>query len=175
MTPPRENYIRSVIYKNFSEDQLISVLLNIMRDPRLGPINKITSFAHTPDTFIKMNLIFKKYSSNIPVILMGETGCGKSYLIENLVGNIIGDLLVKIDLHAGVTERELISKIEEIVENNEFLLKKKPSPKKIWLFLDEINTCDSLGLITEMIVKHSYIGKPLPGNIYVICACNPFK
>ena len=47
--------------------------------------------------------------------------------------------------------------------------------KKIWVFLDEINTCNCMGLICEMMTKHSCQGKELPKNIVFIAACNPYR
>ena len=47
--------------------------------------------------------------------------------------------------------------------------------KKLWIFLDEINTCNSMGLICEMMTKHSCQGKPLPKSIVFIGACNPYR
>ena len=38
----------------------------------------------TVDIFRKMILILYRIIANIPVILMGETGCGKTALIKNL-------------------------------------------------------------------------------------------
>ena len=46
---------------------------------------------------------------------------------------------------------------------------------KVWVFLDEVNTCKSMGLITELICKNSYRGKKLPENIIFIGACNPYR
>ena len=49
------------------------------------------------------------------------------------------------------------------------------SEKKLWVFLDEINTCKSMGLISEIMCKHTYQGNPLPSNIVFIAACNPYR
>ena len=38
----------------------------------------------TCDNFMKCILIFMRIRSNIPVIMMGETGCGKTSLIKFL-------------------------------------------------------------------------------------------
>ena len=45
----------------------------------------------------------------------------------------------------------------------------------MWVFLDEINTCNSMGLISELMCKHTYQGKKLPSNIVFIAACNPYR
>ena len=41
-------------------------------------------YAFTPDNFVKMILILMIIRDNIPVIMMGETGCGKTFLIKKL-------------------------------------------------------------------------------------------
>ena len=47
--------------------------------------------------------------------------------------------------------------------------------KKLWIFLDEINISNCIGLICEMMTKHSCQGNPLPKNIVFIGACNPYR
>ena len=47
--------------------------------------------------------------------------------------------------------------------------------KKIWVFFDELNTCKSMDLLSEIICKHSYQGKILPKNIVFIGAANRYK
>ena len=43
-----------------------------------------SNYALTYDNLIKMIGIFFRINTNIPVILMGETGCGKTSLIKYL-------------------------------------------------------------------------------------------
>lgn len=43
-----------------------------------------------------------------------------------------------------------------------------------WVFLDEINTCDHLGLLTELMCNNSMLGTKLPRNIVLLAACNPY-
>ena len=47
--------------------------------------------------------------------------------------------------------------------------------KKLWVFFDEINTCNSIGLLNEIICKHSYNGIKIDENIVFIAACNPYR
>jgi len=37
--------------------------------------------------------------------------------------------------------------------------------QKLWVFLDEINTCDFLGLLCEIITMNRFQGRSLPDNI----------
>uniref|UniRef100_A0A0G4GB89 Uncharacterized protein n=1 Tax=Chromera velia CCMP2878 TaxID=1169474 RepID=A0A0G4GB89_9ALVE len=62
--------------------------------------------------------------------------------------------------------------------------KKKKKEKKtqyqsgkqtVWAFFDEINTCDHLWLLCEILTRHSFRGTPLPPNLAVLSACNPYK
>ena len=148
-------------------------------------------YAFTSDNFIKIILILLRLRANIPVIMMGETGCGKTALIKKLaeLKNNGDDKRMKIlNIHAGTTDDDIIKFIEKIIpdakklelEENEIKEKKEKQgflyeKKKIWVFLDEINTCKSMGLISELMCKHTYQGKPICSNIVFIGACNPYR
>ena len=96
-----------------------------------------------------------------------------------------------LNIHAGTSDRDIIRFLEKKVipqakrlEEQEKKEAEKTKAKdkdfiyyekKFWVFLDEINTCKSMGLISEMMCKHTYQGKPLPSNIAFIGACNPYR
>ena len=42
-------------------------------------------------------------------------------------------------------------------------------------FFDEINTCNSLGLITEIMCKHTCLGKKISERFIFLGACNPYR
>jgi len=63
----------------------------------------------------------------------------------------------------------------EFSEEKRKIESSKEKFEQIWIFLDEINTCYSLGLITEILCKRTYLGKKLPDNLCFICACNPYR
>ena len=161
----------------------------------------VGEYVFTADNFIKMILILLRIRENIPVIMMGETGCGKTSLIRKLselINN--GKSKMKIlNIHAGITDQEIVEflfegknegdrKIPSIVKEAEELEKEEKEKridnekkgfkyfeKKLWIFLDEINTCNSMGLICEMMTKNSCQGRRLPDNIVFIGACNPYR
>ena len=65
----------------------------------------------TKDNYKKMVLILFKIFANIPVILMGETGCGKTELIKQLMkilNNGDPNFLITKNMHSGVKENEII-------------------------------------------------------------------
>ena len=150
------------------------------------------SYVFTADNFVKMVLILLRIRANIPVIMMGETGCGKTSLIRKLsefINNGSTDKMKILNIHAGVNDNDIIKYLEEHVIKEAKELEEEEAvvqmlqfeqgynyfPKKLWVFLDEINTCKSMGLISELMCKNSYQGKPLPSNIVFIAACNPYR
>ena len=47
--------------------------------------------------------------------------------------------------------------------------------KELWVFFDEMNTCLSLSLLTEIFMNRTYNGNKLSDNIRLIGACNPYR
>ena len=158
----------------------------------------VGEYVFTADNFIKMILILLRIRENIPVIMMGETGCGKTSLIRKLselINN--GESKMKImNIHAGIRDQEIVDFLFNKSNNNKMSIieeaeklqleeeiKKKDCQqrgyiyyeKKLWIFLDEINTCNCMGLIYELMTKNSCQGEPLPKNIVFIGACNPYR
>ena len=149
-------------------------------------------YVFTADNFVKMVLILIRIRSGIPVIMMGETGCGKTSLIRKLSemkNNGAKDKMKILNIHAGTNDEDIIKFINEkvIPEANDILVKEEENKinflkndmyfeyTKLWVFLDEINTCKSMGLISELMCKHTCQGKKLPENIVFIAACNPYR
>ena len=130
------------------------------------------------DNFIKMVRILLNIESKIPVILMGETGVGKTKILE-MLAILYGKGKLnwkKKEIHAGTTDEEIVSFIDEIIEEENKKIKfKKENEELVWVFLDEINTCNSLGLITEIMCNHTYLGKKINDNFVFLGACNPYR
>ena len=135
----------------------------------------------TKDNYKKMILILFRIYSNIPVILMGETGCGKTELVKQLMkamNNVtneneekkLKDYLIIKNMHSGVKESE----IQQVIDEAE-LKSKNSKDKLICIFFDEINTTSLLSKMKEIFVNHSLNGKKISENIRFIGACNPFR
>jgi len=126
----------------------------------------------TVDNFRKMILILYRIIANIPVILMGETGCGKTALIKKLnqlLNN--GELVLQcINIDPSYDEDKLIKEMNVVNENA-----KKRIGQLYWVFFDELNTCDSLSIVTEIFINRSFNGIKLEENIRLIGACNPYR
>ena len=126
---------------DMTSPELMDELLDFMKGRRisLDVINRILSeYALTPDNYIKMILILNRVYSDIPVILMGETGCGKTSLIK-ILANIIfkGDLnqLKILNIHSGIEDNEIIQFLEQIIRESEL-----DDNAKLTSSLDEFNS-----------------------------------
>jgi midasin (ATPase involved in ribosome maturation) len=58
-----------------------------------------------------MCIIYLRVISKVPVIIMGETGCGKTSLIRFFSQNILNDFLEIFNIHAGITSKIIIEKM----------------------------------------------------------------
>ena len=164
-------------YKYDSDNSLyfLSILKEILEletpIERLKKIIDDDAYVITDDNFRKMVLIIYRIVANIPVILMGETGCGKTSLIKilNQLLNNGEEKLEFINIHPGIYEDEIKAKMEKINE------KAKNVNEFIWVFFDELNTCNSFTLLTEIFINRSFEGEKLSDNIRLIGACNPYR
>ena len=133
--------------------------------------NLIGNYVYTQDNFIKVVLIMMRIRAKIPIILMGETGCGKTLLIEmasklinaSKESNFRKVTLKKMNIHAEITDKDIIEffdKIKKEIENEDENIKKQlekskdiekiKKERKIWIFIDEINACNSMRLFVEI-------------------------
>ena len=128
----------------------------------------------TIDNFRKMILILYRIIANIPVILMGETGCGKTALIKKLnqLLNNGEEKLETINIDPSYNDEKLTKLMENI---NDKAVKYAKKGSELWVFFDELNTCDSLSIITEIFINRTFGGKMLEKNIRLIGACNPYR
>jgi len=133
------------------------------------------NYVITNDNFKKMVLLVYRIIANVPVIVMGDTGCGKTSLITKLNQILNGGktTLKIINIHPGYNDEKLCKKMDEA--NDEAIKIKAEQNKELWVFFDEINTCLSLSLLTEIFINRTYNGKKLEDNIRLIGACNPYR
>ena len=64
-------------------------------------------FLLTADNYLKMQLLLQRAEVGVPSVLLGESGCGKTFLIEFVAEVLLADSLRLHTFHSGVTETEL--------------------------------------------------------------------
>ncbi|XP_067935230.1 E3 ubiquitin-protein ligase rnf213-alpha-like [Watersipora subatra] len=126
---------------------------------------------------------------------MGETGCGKTKLIEFMsklqVPTLLKDkvkAMIILKIHGGITEDVIISKVTEAQDQAkrnqreckalaaEYNSRTVPEVYTI-LFMDEANTTEAVGLVKEILCDGRMRGKPLDSKcgLKIIAACNPYR
>ena len=155
-------------------DKLAKVMdLNSFEDPNPG-------YVLTLDNIRKILAILMRFRCNIPVVIMGETGCGKTQLIQFMcllqvsqLKNINNMLILKV--HGGTTETDVMRNLEEA----EKLAERNYLEHKIdtVLFFDEANTSPAIGLIKEIMCDRRMYGRHIRTDIGLqfIAACNPYR
>ena len=174
-----------VDYKNLTHEQFLEEIIKLFSldtsdgsDKQMGikDLEKICedldNYIFVADNYIKMVRILLNIEAKIPLIIMGETGVGKTKLLE-MLSILYGRGKQKwhrLQIHAGTTDKDIVEFIENVLEKE-----KNGKNELIWVFLDEINTCNSLGLITEIICNHTYLGKKIDERFIFLAACNPYR
>ncbi|XP_033923494.1 LOW QUALITY PROTEIN: E3 ubiquitin-protein ligase RNF213 [Melopsittacus undulatus] len=133
----------------------------------------------TTDNVLKILAIEMRFRCNIPVVIMGETGCGKTRLIKFLCKlrrsymEVENMKLVKV--HGGTTAEMIYARIREA----EALAKtnKEQHGLDTVLFFDEANTTEAISSIKEVLCDRTVQGKPLVSGsgLQIIAACNPYR
>ena len=188
--PDENNWNELVDYKHLEHEDFLEEIkklfsLNTMSVQDIKNLCvKLGNYIFVSDNFIKMVRILLNIEAKIPVILMGETGVGKTKLLEMLTTlyNKGTQRIKKLQIHAGTTDQKIVEFIESVEkEVKEEIEKKRKKNEEIneneltWIFFDEINTCNSLGLITEIMCNHTYLGKKINENFVFLGACNPYR
>lgn len=133
----------------------------------------------TSDNVMKMLAIHMRFRCEIPVIIMGETGCGKTRLVKFLCdlqreGRDVENMkLVKV--HGGTTADSIYKKVREA----ERLAQRNSQKYKLdtILFFDEANTTEAIFAIKEVLCDKTVQGTPLEKNsgLKIVAACNPYR
>ena len=129
----------------------------------------IQDYVVTTDNFLKMIMIAVKAEARIPIILMGETGCGKTSLVR-VLAKILGVQFHTLCFHPGVSTDEIL----EFVETHSAAAEQ--SGLETWLFLDKINTSQNLGILQSLIVNREIpkLSRALSPKLVPLSACNTY-
>ncbi|KAJ4456425.1 putative E3 ubiquitin-protein ligase [Paratrimastix pyriformis] len=132
------------------------------------PFDDDPTYAVTPDNMLKMVMIALRVDARCPVIIMGETGCGKTSLIRYL-SRLVGVELRVLNVHAGTT----LATVRTFLDDVQTLIRTTGQP--CWVFIDECNTAELLGHFNDIVCHHSFEGSQLDDRLVVLAACNPYR
>ncbi|KAK7488216.1 hypothetical protein BaRGS_00020523, partial [Batillaria attramentaria] len=137
----------------------------------------------TTDNVKKILAIYMRFRCDIPVIVMGETGCGKTRLIKFLCAlqtphRKKTETMVLVKVHGGTTADDIMRKVREaeaVALKNAAAFEHRPLYTV--LFFDEANTTEAVGAIKEVMCDGTMAGKPisLDKSLKLVAACNPYR
>ncbi|XP_078124896.1 E3 ubiquitin-protein ligase rnf213-alpha-like isoform X2 [Sander vitreus] len=143
------------------------------------PLDPDETYELTTDNILKMLAIHMRFRCGIPVIIMGETGCGKTRLIKFLCelrrSGVATENMKLVKVHGGTTSEMIYTKIRE-AEDIASINKQDYGFDSV-LFFDEANTTDAISSIKEVLCDKTVKGESLTPNcgLQIIAACNPYR
>ncbi|XP_036971896.1 E3 ubiquitin-protein ligase rnf213-alpha-like isoform X2 [Acanthopagrus latus] len=143
------------------------------------PTDPDETYELTTDNILKMMAIHMRFRCGIPVIIMGETGCGKTKLIKFMCElkrcGALAENMKLVKVHGGTTSEILHEKVKEA----ETLARNNTQNHKFdsVLFFDEANTTGAISSIKEILCDHSVQGQQLGSQtgLQIVAACNPYR
>eukprot|EP01084_Bolivina_argentea_P161759 281555_1 len=126
------NQIKPILDEN-ERQQLIDQLYYSNRD-----------YVLTFDNVIKIVSIFFRVNSGIPLLVMGETGCGKTKLLRYMANILQLDMIV-VDVNGGYNNNHL----HKDIYNSQQIAIQSPN-KTILLFFDKINSSKCIAAFKEI-------------------------
>ncbi|XP_052765375.1 E3 ubiquitin-protein ligase rnf213-alpha-like isoform X1 [Mya arenaria] len=162
-----------------TRERKIEKLINVMGGKR--KTDPDPTYELTTDNVKKILAIFMRFKCDIPVIVMGETGCGKTRLIKFMCSLQVPDDLelqntVVMKVHGGTTHADIANKVEKADQLARKNAKQDHTIDTV-LFFDEANTTEAIGLLKEIMCDRSLHGKrlDLSPNLKIVAACNPYR
>ncbi|KAL0235066.1 hypothetical protein GEMRC1_001648 [Eukaryota sp. GEM-RC1] len=170
-----------------TDEGKISIIRSFTFDNSVPPKlwkERFGSYALTGDAYLKQSLIALRFSANLPTILRGASGVGKTHLLECLsfilfwnesaeTSNLLEELFVNVTVNAGTELREVEDTIKRV--NNLAILLPPESPLFPILFLDECNASDFLGLVSGLITNRKLGTLTLHPKVRLVAAINPYQ
>ncbi|KAF7667968.1 hypothetical protein LDENG_00038400 [Lucifuga dentata] len=143
------------------------------------PLDPDETYELTTDNILKMLAIHMRFRCGIPVIIMGETGCGKTRLIKFLCelrrSGVATENMKLVKVHGGTTSDMIYTKVREaevVAVTN-----KQDYGFDSVLFFDEANTTEAISSIKEVLCDKTVKGEGLTPDcgLQIIAACNPYR
>ncbi len=138
-----------------------------------------SSYELTADNVMKMLAIWMRFRCDIPVVIMGETGCGKTRLIQFMCDLLKTNQpqcknLIKLKTHGGTTAKDIEDTVQHAIKQSQ--RNQNMGIHTTVLFFDEANTTDSIGVIKSVMCDGLLKGSPIPPDcglkVKVVVYCN---
>ncbi|KAJ5069382.1 hypothetical protein M0811_11553 [Anaeramoeba ignava] len=127
-----------------------------------------SKYVLTFDNVSKMLFLQFRNFVNLPTIISGETGCGKTALIEYLFETILGQKIKTLNVNNSIKKKD----IQNLIEEGE-----KCFPKPFIILFDELNTAPKsfIPIFKYLFIDKMFNEKKISTNIRLIAAINPYR
>eukprot|EP01028_Stygiella_incarcerata_P005073 TRINITY_DN217_c3_g1_i4.p1 TRINITY_DN217_c3_g1~~TRINITY_DN217_c3_g1_i4.p1 ORF type:complete len:2356 (+),score=543.99 TRINITY_DN217_c3_g1_i4:105-7172(+) len=136
----------------------------------------------TNDNLTKMIFILYRLRCGLPVVLMGETGCGKTALIRNMCRMMhIEDYFRSVYIHGGTQPEDILRMINEAERDAMTISQLAPDDKIkerfVTVFFDEFNagSKECIALVEKILLERRVCGRPIHPLIRLLGAMNPYR
>jgi len=146
-----EKYVQSLTWKN--------------------PDDPSSAFTITVDIILRLIAIHLRLLSGVPVVLMGETGCGKTETLRFFAG-VSGNEFEVINVQEGMTEEHFYDRLKPVIARAALLA---PLGKYVVVMLDEVNATSYLWVAKDIMCDKIVYGHRLPANLAFVAIMNPWK
>nr|XP_057905202.1 E3 ubiquitin-protein ligase rnf213-alpha isoform X2 [Doryrhamphus excisus] len=164
-------------FDNLPRSKKIQRICNVLGIRK--PLDPDETYELTTDNILKILAIHMRFRCGIPVIIMGETGCGKTRLIKYLCElqrrDTDAENMKLVKVHGGTTSRIIYTKVRE-AERMASVNKQQHGLDSV-LFFDEANTTEDISSIKEVLCDKMVEGQRLQRGtgLQIIAACNPYR
>eukprot|EP01105_Mastigella_eilhardi_P007620 TRINITY_DN1911_c0_g3_i2.p1 TRINITY_DN1911_c0_g3~~TRINITY_DN1911_c0_g3_i2.p1 ORF type:complete len:3679 (-),score=783.02 TRINITY_DN1911_c0_g3_i2:52-10641(-) len=138
-------------------------LKSLFGDPAQKP-----AYTLTADNILRIMAVQMRLFAGIPVVIMGETGCGKTETLHFL-SKVSGKGFHVINVQEGMREDDFYLAIQPIIAEAE------SSGGQTVVLLDEVNSTAALWTAKDMLCDHICFGVRIPANIVFVAILNPWK
>lgn len=165
----------NIDFNNMTRDSQLEILCRVLGVNNLeDPDN---SYQLTLDNVLKILAIHMRFQCNIPVIIMGETGCGKTRLVQFMCDLLKTDKkrknLIVVRVHGGTTSEQIYKKVDQAIEISK---KNEKLEMDTVLFFDEANSTEAVYAIKEVICDKTVNGCKIDApRLKFVAACNPYR
>jgi hypothetical protein len=173
--------------------------LELPRDAQGNPVppdvstargKRMADYLLTGDNIKKILAIMYRFKVGIPVLLCGQTGCGKTALVQYMcdcMAQYGAERMQVLKVHGGTTRKEIKQAVDAAItlamENNandpRSLRRQRSANSTLFtvLFFDEVNTCEHQGYIKSLVIDNMLDGEPIDPslNLRFVCALNPYE
>ncbi|KAL4464488.1 hypothetical protein ABPG72_003898 [Tetrahymena utriculariae] len=106
--------------KNIRDDVLINLCSSTrnMKSVKEELQEKYSDIAITKTIARKICFLYIKINSDIPTLIMGETGVGKTIIVKYL-SSIMNSAMFTLDVHAGLTQNEIFQWVKLLIQLNQ--------------------------------------------------------